>query len=73
MRGGRNQYPNDMTIFELKQVLMDPLQVGLDQGGCRMLQSKLDANDPELVQYIINAMMPVISELYMAQFGNYLC
>lgn len=52
---------------------MDPLQVGLDQGGCRMLQSKLDANDPELVQYIINAMMPVISELYMAQFGNYLC
>lgn len=49
MRGGRNQYPNDMTIFELKQVLMDPLQVGLDQGGCRMLQSKLDANDPDLV------------------------
>jgi hypothetical protein len=45
-----------------------------DQTGCRMLQQKIETGSNDIFnQYLVKYMLPIIGDVMINQFGNYLC
>jgi len=65
-------YPQ-FTSFTPQQIYTNALDMAKDQGGCRLLQQKLDEGNTFALQAILEQVFPQLPKLMPHPFGNYLC
>jgi len=58
---------------EQEHLIEDALSLAKDQGGCRLLQQKLELNDQEITNRIFEKVIDNFDDLMVDPFGNYLC
>lgn len=68
-----NQVMSNSDPVEIDRLIENALKLAKDQAGCRMLQKKLETNDPEVISRIFEEVINEFPDLMIDPFGNYLC
>lgn len=70
---GFSSSPQTIDPIEFERLIENALKLAKDQAGCRMLQKKLETNDPQTISKIYQEVINDFHELMTDPFGNYLC
>ncbi len=54
-------------------MLANALDLSQDQGGCRRLQKKIEEENSQFIESLLNILIPHFNTLMVDSFANYLC
>lgn len=49
------------------------VKLALSQAGSKFLQKVLENANPQIVQYLLNEITPMLPEIMVDNYGNYFC